>query len=45
MGRSTPTQSIQGRNNYLDMAKGLAIILVVIGHTIQSQNPNFDEQM
>lgn len=27
------------------MAKGLAIILVVIGHTIQARNPDFDEQL
>ncbi len=31
------------RDFLLDVAKGLAIILVVLGHTFQAQNENFDE--
>lgn len=37
--------SMNSRNHFLDMAKGVAIILVVIGHTIQYRNPDFDNQL
>lgn len=33
------------RDQQLDIAKGIAIILVVIGHVIQSRFTNFDEQL
>ena len=36
---------MNSRNHFLDMAKGVAIILVVIGHTIQYRNPDFDNQL
>ena len=36
---------MNSRNQFLDMAKGLAIILVVIGHTIQARYTDFDEQL
>lgn len=36
---------MNSRNHFLDMAKGVAIILVVIGHTIQHRNPDFDNQL
>ena len=36
---------MNSRNHFLDMAKGVAIILVVIGHTIQYRNPAFDTEL
>jgi fucose 4-O-acetylase-like acetyltransferase len=34
---------LKGRDSFLDIAKGLAIILVVIGHVIQGSAENFDD--
>jgi fucose 4-O-acetylase-like acetyltransferase len=35
---------MNNRNDFLDMAKGIAIILVVIGHTVQRWSADFDEE-
>jgi fucose 4-O-acetylase-like acetyltransferase len=35
--------AIKDRDLFLDIAKGLAIILVVVGHVIQGSSPNFDD--
>jgi fucose 4-O-acetylase-like acetyltransferase len=33
----------KNRDLFLDIAKGLAIILVVVGHVVQGSSPNFDD--
>ena len=33
----------KNRDFFLDIAKGLAIILVVVGHVVQGSSPNFDD--
>jgi fucose 4-O-acetylase-like acetyltransferase len=33
----------QYRDTFLDIAKGLAIILVIVGHVIQGSSDNFDD--
>jgi len=40
---SNRAKQVSLRDNALDIAKGLAIILVVLGHTLQSRSPDFDE--
>jgi fucose 4-O-acetylase-like acetyltransferase len=40
----SPTkQTVATRDGFLDFAKGLAILLVVIGHTLQGMTPDFDD--
>ncbi|MBT8605255.1 acyltransferase [Polynucleobacter paneuropaeus] len=38
-------QNIQNRNQFLDIAKGIAIILVILGHTFQGLSENFDDSL
>jgi fucose 4-O-acetylase-like acetyltransferase len=33
----------ENRDLFLDIAKGLAIIFVVVGHVIQGSSPKFDD--
>jgi fucose 4-O-acetylase-like acetyltransferase len=33
----------KNRDLFLDIAKGLAIILVIVGHVVQGSSPNFDD--
>lgn len=35
----------KGRDQFLDIAKGMAIILVILGHTFQSLSENFDDSL
>lgn len=37
--------NIKNRNQFLDIAKGLAIILVILGHTFQGLSENFDDSL
>jgi fucose 4-O-acetylase-like acetyltransferase len=37
--------AIKNRDSFLDIAKGLAIILVVVGHVIQGSSEHFDDLM
>ena len=39
----TKAGAIKSRDSFLDIAKGLAIILVVIGHVVQGSSENFDD--
>ena len=39
----TKAGAIKSRDSFLDIAKGLAIILVVIGHVLQGSAENFDD--
>jgi len=36
---------VQGRDHHIDALKGVAIILVVLGHSIQVNNPEFDRSL
>ncbi|MBT8593990.1 acyltransferase [Polynucleobacter paneuropaeus] len=37
--------ALKKRDQFLDIAKGLAIILVILGHTIQGLSENFDDSL
>ena len=36
---------VDGRDHHIDALKGVAIILVVLGHAIQLNNPNYDNNL
>jgi len=43
MPPNSAASGLQARDAVLDMAKGLAILLVVLGHTLQGMSPQFDD--
>lgn len=40
---SSAQQTMASRDQFLDFAKGIAIVLVVVGHTLQGMAENFDD--
>lgn len=40
-----PQSSVLARHDFLDLAKGIGIILVIAGHTIQERAPDFDDSL
>lgn len=43
MPPNSAASGLQARDAVLDMAKGLAILLVVLGHTLQGMSPQFED--